>query len=195
MSHPDEISEAVKPVAEALEQLGVLYYIGGSVASSAYGIARSTLDVDMVSALRLEHIPQLVATLKDKYYISEDSIADAIRRKASFNLLHLKSALKIDIFITKNRTYDQTAAKRIRADTISVNEDAPRFYLSAPEDVVLAKLEWLKSGGQTSDRQWNDILGVLKVQGVHIDEEYLRLWAGQLGVLDLLERALVAIGE
>ena len=195
MSHPDEISEAVKPVAEALEQLGVLYYIGGSVASSAYGLARSTLDVDMVSALRLEHIPQLVATLKDKYYISEDSIADAIRRKASFNLLHLKSALKIDIFITKNRTYDQTAAKRIRADTISVNEDAPRFYLSAPEDVVLAKLEWLKSGGQTSDRQWNDILGVLKVQGVHIDEEYLRLWAGQLGVLDLLERALVAIGE
>ena len=195
MSHPDEISEAVKPVAEALEQLGVLYYIGGSVASSAYGLARSTLDVDMVSALRLEHIPQLVATLKDKYYISEDSIADAIRRKASFNLLHLKSALKIDIFITKNRTYDQTAAKRIRADTISVNEDAPRFYLSAPEDVVLAKLEWLKSGGQTSERQWNDILGVLKVQGVHIDEEYLRLWAGQLGVLDLLERALVAIGE
>ena len=195
MSHPDEISEAVKPVAEALEQLGVLYYIGGSVASSAYGLARSTLDVDMVSALRLEHIPQLVATLKDKYYISEDSIAEGIRRKASFNLLHLESALNIDIFITKNRTYDQTAAKRIRADTISVNEDAPQFYLSAPEDVVLAKLEWLKSGGQTSDRQWNDILGVLKVQGVHIDEEYLRLWAGQLGVLDLLERALVAIGE
>ncbi len=195
MSHPDEISEAVKPVAEALEQLGVLYYIGGSVASSAYGIARSTLDVDIVSALRLEHIPQLVAILKDKYYISEDSIADAIRRKASFNLLHLESALKIDIFITKNRTYDQTAAKRIRADTISVNEDAPRFYLSAPEDVVLAKLEWLKSDGQTSERQWNDILGVLKVQGVHIDEEYLRLWAGQLGVLDLLERALGANGE
>jgi hypothetical protein len=195
MSHPDEISEAVKPVAEALEQLGVLYYIGGSVASSAYGIARSTLDVDIVSALRLEHIPQLVAILKDKYYISEDSIADAIRSKASFNLLHLESALKIDIFITKNRTYDQTAAKRIRADTISVNEDAPRFYLSAPEDVVLAKLEWLKSGGQTSERQWNDILGVLKVQGVHIDEEYLRLWAGQLGVLDLLERALGANGE
>lgn len=195
MSHPDEISAAVKPVAEALEQLGVLYYIGGSVASSAYGVARSTLDVDMVSALRLEHIPQLVAALKDKYYISEDSIADAIRCNASFNLLHLETALKIDIFITKNRTYDQTAAKRIRADAISVNKDAPQFYLLAPEDVVLAKLEWFKSGGQTSERQWNDILGVLQVQGVHIDAEYLRLWAGQLGVLDLLERALGAIGE
>ncbi len=79
MIHPDEISAAVKPVAEALEQLGVLYYIGGSVASSAYGIARSTLDVDMVSALSLEHIPQLVEALKNKYYISEDSMADALR--------------------------------------------------------------------------------------------------------------------
>jgi hypothetical protein len=195
MIHPDEISAAVKPVAEALEQLGVLYYIGGSVASSAYGIARSTLDVDMVSALRPEHIPHLVAALKDKYYISEDSIADAIRRKASFNLLHQETALKIDIFITKNRTYDQTAAKRIRADTISVNKEAPQFYLLAPEDVVLTKLEWFHSGGQTSERQWNDILGVIKVQGAHIDIEYLRLWAGQLGVLDLLERALGAKGE
>ena len=61
--------------------------------------------------------------------------------------------------------------------------------------MVLAKLERIESGGQTSERQWNDILGVLKVQGVHIDAEYLRLWAGQLGVLDLLVRALGAIGE
>ena len=79
MIHPDEISAAVKPVAEALEQLSVLYFIGGSVAASAYGTTRSTLDVDMVSALRLEHIPQLVEPLKNKYYISEDSMADALR--------------------------------------------------------------------------------------------------------------------
>lgn len=188
MSNANEIAAAVKPVAEALEQLGVIYYIGGSVASSAYGIARSTLDVDLVSALKIEHIPQLVAALKDKYYISEDLIADAIRRKASFNLIHLETALKIDIFIIKNRAYDKTAAGRIRTDTISEDKDAPRFHLASPEDVILAKLEWFKNGGQTSERQWNDILGVLKVQGANIDAAYLRLWAAQLGIADLLEK-------
>lgn len=190
MSNANEISVAVKPVADVLERLGVIYFIGGSVASSAYGLARSTLDVDLVSALKLEHVPQLVSALKDKYYISEELITDAIRRTASFNLIHLETALKIDIFITKNRSYDQAAAKRIRADSITGEADAPRFYLASPEDIILAKIEWFKSGGEVSERQWNDILGVLRVQSRNIDKEYLRQWAGSLGISELLENAL-----
>ena len=190
MSNANEIAAAVEPVVEVLERLGVSYYIGGSVASSAYGIARSTLDVDMVSTLKIEHVLHLVESLKDKYYISKDLITDAINRTSSFNLIHLETALKIDIFITKNRIYDQTAAQRIRADTLSDEKSAPRFYLASPEDVVLAKLEWFRSGGGVSDRQWNDVLGVLKVQGGSIDEQYLRHWAQQLGISELLSKAL-----
>lgn len=191
MSKENDISMAVKPVVETLNRLGVMYYIGGSVASSAYGIARSTLDVDMVSALKIGHIPQLVADLKEKYYISEDLVKRAIQQNSSFNLIHLESALKIDIFITKNRAYDQEAARRIRTDTISVDDDAPQFYLAAPEDVILAKLESFKSGGEVSARQWSDILGVLKVQSGRIDTDYLRRWSGSLGLSDLLDRALL----
>ena len=192
MSSPNEIFRAVEPVVEALERCGVIYYIGGSVASSAYGIARSTLDVDMVSSLRLEHIPNLLADLKGEYYISEELLRYAILNTASFNLIHLETALKIDIFITKNRAYDRVAAERIRRDTITDETDAPRFYLASPEDVILAKLEWFKSGGEVSERQWNDILGVLRVQGSNIDMAYLHQWASSLGISELLEKAIAA---
>ncbi len=190
MSNGIEIAAAVQPVVDILNKLGVSYYIGGSVASSAYGTARSTLDVDMISALKMAHVREFVAALRDRYYISEELIAVAIQRSASFNLIHLESGLKIDIFITKNRPYDQAAGKRVRLDTISDTDGAAKFLLASPEDIILAKLEWFKRGGQTSERQWQDILGVLRVQKNNLDESYLRAWAERLGVAELMLKAL-----
>lgn len=185
----NEIALALKPVTDLFTSLGISYYLGGSVASSAYGIARSTLDVDVVSNLKLEHIPKLVSNLENDYYISEESIKNAIRHASSFNLVHLETSLKIDIFITKNRAYDQIAASRAREDSISLEANAPHFYLASAEDIVLAKLEWFKSGGLTSERQWQDILGVLRVQQ-SLDLDYMRLWATKLDLSDLLEKVL-----
>ena len=195
MSNADEIAAALQPVVDAFEHLGVTYYIGGSVASSAYGVARATLDVDVVSSLKIEHVAYLLTALKDSYYVSQEHMVDAIRRTSSFNVIHLETALKIDVFITKNRGYDRASEVRIRRDTLADDKGAPQFYLAAPEDVVLAKIEWFKSGGESSDRQWNDILGVLKVQGRNIDTEYLKRWAEQLGVGEILDRALLQSQE
>jgi len=99
MKNPDLLA-AVRPVVDAFEKLGILYYIGGSIASSAYGMARATLDVDMVSDLKKQHIRPLVEMLKASYYIDGDMIADAVSRRASFNLIHLETMLKIDVFIS-----------------------------------------------------------------------------------------------
>ncbi len=75
MKKPDIIA-AIEPVIEAFDKLDIFYYIGGSVASSAYGIAHATLDVDMVSNLKRAHGKQLVKMLGQKYYISENLILD-----------------------------------------------------------------------------------------------------------------------
>ena len=188
MKKPD-ILTALEPVIKAFKKLSIPYYIGGSVASSAYGIARATLDVDLASCLKTQHVHSLVETLEPDYYIDKEMILDAIKRHASFNLIHLGTMLKLDIFITKDRPYDRSAFQRKRKDTLEETKGATEFYLASPEDVILNKLEWFRMGREVSERQWHDVLGIMKVQGDLIDKEYLRNWAAELKILDLLEKA------
>src|SRR5205807_4582709 len=191
MNVPD-ILAATTPVVEALEQLEVPYHIGGSVASSLNGIPRLTIDVDLVTNLKLEHVRPLVRLLEGEYYIDEDAVRDAVKRRSSFNVIHLESILKIDVFIAKSRVFDQEEFRRVQLKTLE-GSDRP-FYVASPEGTILNKLEWYRMGGEVSDRQWNDILGVLKVQDSNLDMAYLQRWAVALKVSDLLERALVDAG-
>jgi hypothetical protein len=187
-----DVLAAITPVVEALERLGVTYHIGGSVASSVYGIMRATIDADIIADLRLEQARPLMKQLQAIYYIDEDMIRDAIRRRTEFNVIHFDTMLKVDIFLPKSRLFDQEQRRRIQLELLA--EGTRPFYMASPEDTILNKLEWYRMGGEVSDRQWNDILGVLKVQGTNLDMTYLRRWASSLGVADLLERALVDAG-
>jgi hypothetical protein len=188
MKKPD-ILAALDPVVKAFEKIGVSYYLGGSVASSAYGIARATLDVDLVADLSAQHVNSLTEMLKSDYYIDKEMILDAIKRHSSFNLVHLETMLKVDIFIIKDRPYDGMAFQRKRKDTLDEEQGAAEFYLASPEDIILNKLEWFQMGGKVSERQWHDVLGIMKVQRGLMDKEYLRRWAAELGISDLLEQA------
>jgi len=187
-----QILAAITPVVEALEQLGAPYHIGGSVASSIYGILRATIDVDLVADLRLEQVRPLVKQLEAAYYIDEDMIRDAIRHRSSFAVIHLDTMLKVDIFIPKSRLFDQEELRRVQQEVLA--EGTRPFNVASPEGTILNKLEWYRMGGEVSDRQWNDILGVLKVQGTHLDMAYLQRWSASLNVTDLLERALADAG-
>ena len=192
MLNAPDIIEAILPVIDVFEQLGIRYHIGGSVASSIYGLPRTTLDVDIVADIRLEFARLLARNLKPDYYIDEDSIRDAIRHRSSFNAIHLNTMLKIDVFIIKTRSFDQEAARRTQQKVLE--ENSHPVYLASPEDVILNKLEWYKMGGGVSDRQWNDILGIFKVRGATLDIAYLRKWAAALDVTELLDRALEDAG-
>jgi hypothetical protein len=187
----DEIREALEPVVEALEEFGISYYIGGSIASSVYGIARATMDIDLISDLKQNHINLLVQKLRGEYFIDENMILDAIKTNSSFNLIHLKTMMKIDVFILKEKEYHQKAFERRRKDFISDEPDSIQVYISSAEDIILTKLEWYKEGGNMSEHQWKDILGVIKVQGNLLDGEYLIMWAKEIGVFDLLNKALI----
>jgi hypothetical protein len=184
-----EINQAVKLFVKTLEQLNVPYYIGGSIASSVYGISRATMDVDLVSELKSDHVKFLVQALQKDYFIDENMILDAIKNKSSFNLIHLSTMIKIDVFISSGRTFDKISFSRRKQDKLSEESDSVRVFLCSTEDTILSKLEWFKSGGSVSDRQWKDILGVIKVQGELLDKKYLLKWAEELGVEDLLEKA------
>jgi hypothetical protein len=159
---PPELLRALIPVAEALESLGVAYYVGGSVASSARGVPRASVDVDVVADLRGEQVQPLAERLRDTYYLDAEQMADAVARRKSFNLIHLETMLKVDVFVSKGRRFDTEVERRAQPEPLDEAPGARSFPVASPEDIVLAKLEWYRAGGEVSERQWGDVLGVLK---------------------------------
>lgn len=192
MKKPD-IIVALDMVISTFDKLGIEYYIGGSVASSAYGIARATMDVDVVANIEKSQVDQLMEALETDYYIDAQRVKDAINRSSSFNLIHLETMIKIDVFILKDQSYDAEAFKRRQLDTLD-QEGSFRFYLSSPEDIIVSKLRWYRMSGMVSEQQWKDILGILKVQGDKLDLEYLKYWSAKLNLSDLLNRSFVEAG-
>ena len=176
-----------------LEGLGIHYLLGGSLASSLHGIPRTTQDADLVAALEYRHVPFLVEALRDTFYIDADRIRDAIRRRASFNLVHLSTLTKVDIFVYKGDPFSRSEMGRRQQIELPGGEGSSLLVASA-EDTVLQKLRWYVLGGGTSERQWNDILGVLKVRRASLDLPYLRHWAAELELTSLLEKALAEAG-
>lgn len=176
-------------VTQTLEQIGIPYAVGGSLASSMHGVMRSTLDVDIVADMKLEHIKPLVAALSKEFYADDEMMKDAIEHHGSFNLIHYETAFKADIFIRKLRAFDQMQLERRRTSVIATDPEYS-VYVVSPEDIILSKLEWYRVGGEVSDRQWRDILGVLKTRAGELEMDYLRKWANELKVADLLEHAL-----
>jgi hypothetical protein len=187
---PDVLATAVGPVVAALEGQGVAHYVGGSLASSTHGTPRSTLDVDIVADLRPEHVERFAASLAAAYYLDEDRIRNAVAHRRSFNLIHLESMFKVDIFVTKGRPFDRSALARAEPHPLGPDPAARPVRVASPEDTVLAKLEWYRAGGETSERPWSDVLGVLRTKGGALDQGYLEEQAEGLGVRDLLERAI-----
>jgi hypothetical protein len=185
---PESVS-VLMLVVNIFERLNIPYLIGGSIASALYGVARSTLDADILADIRQEQIGEIIMALGDVFYADDEMIRDAISHQSSFNLIHLETLFKVDVFLRKDRPFDQAQLERRAAQILATNPEQKAFIATA-EDTVLAKLEWYRMGGEVSDRQWRDILGVLKVQAGRLDLEYLHHWAAVLTVADLLQRAL-----
>jgi len=189
MDMPGDSTRVTLLVTQTLERLGIPYAVGGSLASSLHGVMRSTLDVDIVADMRLKHIPPLVEALSKEFYADDEMMKDAIDHQSSFNLIHYETAFKVDIFIRKARPFDQMQLERRRTAVIATDPEQS-IYVTSPEDVILSKLEWYRMGGEVSERQWRDILGVLKTRSGELELAYLEKWAKELKVSDLLARAL-----
>jgi len=180
-------------VASVLDEMQVPYVVVGSVASSIHGFSRATADVDVVADLRPENVTPLYDALKDEYYVDDQAMRRALSLRRMFNLIHLDTMFKVDIYVPKDDEFSRQQFNRARREALLPGE-AGGAYIAAPEDTVLAKLQWHRRGGEVSERQLTDVLGVLKVQRERLDLEYMREWAGRLEVSDLLERLLEEAG-
>lgn len=189
----DDILGITLQLARVCDRLGLRYVVGGSLASSLHGIPRATQDVDVVMALELGDVARLVEALRSDFYLDKDAIRDAVKRRTSFNLIHLGSYFKADVFVAGDDEPTHWQFSRSRAYAIG-GEHGGELVVASPEDVVAHKLHWFALGDRVSERQWTDALGVLKVAGDRLDWDYLGKVCAMLGAGELLEEARRTMG-
>jgi hypothetical protein len=179
----------VATLARVFDTLAIRYLVGGSLASSMYGIPRATQDVDLVAGIGLDHVDGLTRALEGAFYVDADMVRDAVKRRASFNVIHLATMFKADVFILRGDSWSREEMARARTEHVEGPDGGLAVRFASPEDTLLHKLVWYKLGNEVSERQWGDVLGVLRTQGDALDSGYLDRWAPLLDVLDLLLRA------
>jgi len=184
---PDPIAVAVA-FTSLLERLGIRYVVVGSLASSVHGEPRSTNDIDVLADLAASDVAGFVEAVGSEYYVSETAVREAVRSGTSFNVIHLGTAVKVDVFVAGEDPFDR---ERIRSGLrLEVSrEQTASMVLDTAEHSILRKLEWYRRGGEVSERQWRDVVAMLRIQGPALDRSRLDAWAERLGVVELLKRA------
>lgn len=188
MSDPPEL-RVLQELTDIFDKLGIAYAIGGSIASSIYGQVRFTQDADITVEPFDNQADKLFELLKPRYYISSEAMYQALSQRSTFNVIHLESAFKIDVFIRQETPFDKQLISRRKSLRLS-DSIAKSFSVVSPEDIILLKLLWYRDSGCTSQVQWQDVLGVLVIQSDRLDFEYLRKWSRTLKISELLEKTI-----
>lgn len=189
MSDGDDLIVALRPVAEAFRRLGVRFYVGGSVASTFHGAIRSTMDVDLVCDLAEADVAAFAESFGEEFYISLSAVQQAVQRKSCFNLIHLPTSFKIDVFVNRGRPFDLAAMDRANEQDI-VEGAGLTVPIATVEDSIVAKLEWFRMTNETSERQWDDVSKMVALHEQSLDVEQMRSMAESIGVGDLLAKLL-----
>ena len=176
-----EPADLLRHACAVLDRLQVTYLVTGSTATVAYGEPRFTNDIDMVVDLPLHRVTDFCAGFPaPEFYVSADAVAQAIRSRHQFNVLHPTSGLKIDFILLTDSDFDQ--ARRQRGRSLAVLSDRAVSFAS-PEDVMIKKMIYFQQGG--SEKHLRDIAGVLRIQGDALDFAYIEGWVAKLGLTEV----------
>lgn len=186
--------EVLKLIVSNLEKLKIPYMVGGSFASSAHGIPRSTLDADLIVDLQPQHAARFEEAFSRDFYVDIGQVEGALKSKQSFNLIHLETFFKADLFVLGESSFAREEFSRRRLHWVETGAEV-QMYVATAEDTVLSKLQWYRQGGEVTENQWRDVTGILRIQAGRLDLGYLRKWAAELGVNDLLEQAFREVGK
>ena len=181
-------------VTTILEEQSVPYVLVGSFASSFHGMYRSTADIDILTALKPEQVRPLFEALRDSFYVDESTMRKAVAEGRSFNAIHFDSVFKVDIFVAGSNEFGIEQLGRRMLRKLSPDKEET-VYVATAEDTVLAKLHWYRAGNETSNTQWNDVLGILATSHDRLDLKYLNTWAKRLDLTELLEKAVSEVKE
>jgi len=180
--------DLLRRLVDLFDDIGVRYVLGGSMAAAMIGEPRSTVDVDVAISVDAVQVSELLARLSDDYYLPREAAAEALSSGGSFNVVDTASSLKAHLFVLGDGVLDRRQIeRRVRLD---VDGFADGLWVTAPEDQVLRKLDWYRRGDERSDRQWRDVLAILRVQGTALDLHDLREVADEVGLTALVDRAL-----
>lgn len=193
MSEADDILAALAPVVAAFDGLGVRHYIGGSVASTMHGAIRSTMDVDVICDLRADQVEAFLVAFGADVYVSQAAVRQAVEKRSCFNVIHLPTAYKVDVFVSRGRPFDVAAMERAIPLPLAAGRETT-VPVATPEDSIVAKLEWFRLGDETSERQWQDVSRLVALHGDVLDLAYMRRMAESVAVADLLDRLLRSTG-
>jgi len=173
-------------VARALERCDIGYFLGGSLASSYQGEPRATNDIDFVVALSGSDAVAFAHALGPEFDVDIKALEEAARQGRPWNVIHLPSVTKIDLIMRGREPFDESEFSRRKPAEVRPDES---LNMKTPEDTVLRKLLWYRDTGGVSDRQWRDVVGVLRHSGNVMDADYLARWAATLELDEWLERA------
>ncbi len=180
----DPLIDVLTVVCGHLDEIGVLYAITGSIASSIHGQPYASQDVDICLRMNSDVGTKLAQKVAPRFYASTEAIMEAVRNRGIANLVDTASALKVDLScLPDSPFFDQVLSRRSK---VEFEPGGPAFWLVSAEDVVLMKLLWRRES--RSSKQWDNALSVVQVQGARLDWPYLRKWATALGVNDDLQQ-------
>jgi hypothetical protein len=189
MASDEGAEAAIRGVLKALESAGVPYMLTGSFASSFHGAPRTTQDVDIVIAPTLGSLQRLISEFpEDRYYVSREAALQAYGAESLFNVIDMESGWKIDFIVRKSRPFSiEEFERRREAELLGTS-----VCIASAEDVILSKLEWAKMA--ESERQIDDVVGILRTQGTDVDVEYVKRWVAVLALQSEWDRASAQAG-
>ena len=182
--------EGLQFLVPCLDRLGIEYFFAGSLASSLHGMYRQTNDVDLVARIRLDQTEALAQELQSEFYADSQMMRSAILHGRSFNLIHLRTSFKFDIFPLTGSFHESEMLRREMVDGAKAGLDGIAIPTASAEDTILSKLSWYRTAEGSSSQQWKDLMSIVQVKRSALDREYLNYWAKELGVEDLLNELL-----
>lgn len=195
---PIDLLTVMLPALQAFDEQNLFWYLGGSIASSLHGMQQMAQDIDLVVDLRFQNLSSLLPRLKQYYIFDDDALQEAVSQRTACSLIHLDTLMKVDLIMTKQGTFDTALQPRITS--YSLDERSPSLRLASAVEMILVKLRRYsqdllsRTDGMRDDAEWNDIVGMLKIQGPTLERDFLEVWARNLKIAEMLRQALVDAG-